>query len=47
MHLSMILPIALAGLAFARPQGGSLNVLGFCVRVLLEARASPLRSDGS
>lgn len=38
MRLSMILSIALAGLAFARPQRGSMNVLGFCVCDLLEAQ---------
>lgn len=38
MRLPMILPAALAGLAFARPQGGSMNVLGFCVCGFLQAR---------
>lgn len=38
MRLSMTLSVALAGLAFARPQRGSMNVLGFCVCGLLEAR---------
>lgn len=31
MRFSTILPAAIAGLVFARPQGGSMNVLGFCV----------------
>lgn len=39
MRFSIILPVAIAGLTFARPQGGSMNVLGFCVCGLLDVRA--------
>ena len=38
MRFSTILPVAIAGLVFARPQGGSMNVLGFCVCGLLDVR---------